>query len=79
MLEDGWAVTREMVVVLDGAPLGLADQPWASRRFSLDQRQVAQVVNLIGWVYPLGPHWRLIANVWPECASSSERPRGTRR
>ena len=51
MLKHGRAVTRQMLSEPDGAPLGLAEQS-GEASLALDQRQVAQVVNLI-WNYGL--------------------------
>jgi hypothetical protein len=46
MLEDGRAVTRQVLNEPDGAPLGLADQ-LGEPSLALDQRQVAQVVAVM--------------------------------
>ena len=46
VLEHGRAVTRQMLIEPDGAPLGLADQ-FEELPLALDQWQVAQVVNLM--------------------------------
>ena len=51
MFEHGRAVTRQMFNELDGTPLGPAEQS-GEPPLALDQRQVAQVVNLI-WDYGL--------------------------
>ena len=66
MLKHGRAVTRQMLSEPDGAPLGLAEQS-GEASLALDQRQVAQVVNLIwnyglteGKVHPFRSRWRPI-------------------
>ena len=46
MIEHGRAVTRRMLVVQDGSPLGGANQ-FEEPPLALDQRQVAQVVAVM--------------------------------